>query len=147
MELRNLILERWLEVVLESYHKEIKTFCIKERDSFLNPVGSTYRESMGIVLDALFGIFSHERVSFALENMVKIGCLNGYSFDEKKGYIPFLSILIEEIAGYDFEKKVRQKLEKLLRYEEEIYVKTREKLENLRKKPSLVPYERLKING
>lgn len=126
----------WFEKIIESYHKEGKKFCMDEKDKFLNPIGSTYRESIGVILSEIFGGFSHERLIFAIENMVKIGCLYGYSFSKEKGYVSLLKNVIEEqknAVGAHFEKEIEERLEGLRIYEEYAYNKVREKIESLKK--------------
>lgn len=107
---------------------------MSENDRFLNPLGSTYKESIEVLLDAIFGSFEQEKVLFALENMVKIGCLYGYSFSEETGYISMLKQLMEEekaLLGLD--SKLKGGVQRLCFLEQTVYEKVKEKLESLRK--------------
>jgi hypothetical protein len=126
--------EIWFEKIIDTYHRESKRFCMEEKDRFLNPIGSSYRESVKVIVEELFGSFSGKKVASALEDMVKIGCLHGYSYSSKEGYIALLKNVIKEYLKENLDKEVKRRLDELHSEEGNIFGKTKEKIERLRER-------------
>jgi hypothetical protein len=72
METRQAIAERWLATMLRTYPGESARFFEESRDPFRNPVGHTYRESAGILVDELLGSMDVARVTAALGRIIEI---------------------------------------------------------------------------
>jgi hypothetical protein len=66
------IAELWLGRVLRSYPSQSVGFLAAERDPFRNPVGSTIRQALGILLDELLLGMDRSRLDGALDSIMQI---------------------------------------------------------------------------
>ncbi|MFY9725277.1 MAG: RsbRD N-terminal domain-containing protein [Bryobacteraceae bacterium] len=66
------IVEVWLWRVLRSYPFQSAEFLAMERDPFRNPVGSTVRRALGILLDELLRDMDRTRTTGALDSVMQI---------------------------------------------------------------------------
>ena len=73
------ILDRWLQLILETYPADTATLMKNEKDRFMNPVGRTIAEGIKVLYDELLLGMSGEKTSLALENIVRIRCVQDFS--------------------------------------------------------------------
>jgi RsbT co-antagonist protein rsbRD N-terminal domain len=66
------IAELWLWRVLRSYPYQSAEFLAAERDPFRNPVGSTIRRAVGVLLDELLLEMDRDRLDQALDSIMQI---------------------------------------------------------------------------
>lgn len=143
--LKGKILTIWFERVLDTYHPEAKRYILSEKDRFLNPIGSTYRDAIERILDWLFKDSPILVVRPHIFEMVKIGVLNGYR-PEDGSFSAILKACLsqfqDEIPEFD---NICDRLTMLALEEQIAYETVRESLESLRRE-SLRPkvYKRLK---
>lgn len=130
------IVSQWLDRVLDAYHREAKDYILREKDRFLNPIGSTYREGLQAILSWLLNDSSSGIPTSHLTDILKIACLNGYS--PKDGTLTGLLILslegFQEIMERFKDPDIQGKLRILSTEEEKAYAMVREKIESLRKR-------------
>ena len=92
------ILERWFKSTIDTYPPESSNFIHKERDRFLNPVGSTIRKEMECLFDELTGKMNADKLNDALENIVKIRAVQGFKPSESVAFVFLMKrIIVEEI--------------------------------------------------
>ena len=77
MQTRDVIAEQWLARVLRTYPCESAAFLAGEQDPFRNPVGQTFKEALGILLDELLLGMEAARVRAALDSIVQIRAVEG----------------------------------------------------------------------
>jgi hypothetical protein len=98
------IAELWLERVLRAYPGQSEEFLAKERDPFRNPVGTSMRQAIGIVLDELLLGMDRSRLTAALDSIMQIRALQGL---EPSRALEFLfqlrEILRPQLIGADRE--------------------------------------------
>ncbi len=73
------ILARSLERTLSTYPPETVHFLRNETDRFQNPVWFTIQREMGHLFDALAGAMDEDRIDNALEAIIKIRVVQGFS--------------------------------------------------------------------
>ncbi|MCX7857271.1 MAG: hypothetical protein N2513_04740 [Deltaproteobacteria bacterium] len=133
-----ILAEAWFEKILDTYHPETKSFYMDEKNIFLNPIGATYRENINTILLAIVSEeFYSEKVHLALENMIKIGCLHGYSCFDGKSYTELLEKVLEERqiqVSEGIAHKIKEAMKELSIYEQDVYSKVAERLKNLKTK-------------
>ncbi len=67
----------WLERVLHAYPSQGAQFLANESDPFRNPVGSTLRQAIGILLDELMLGMDRSRITVALDSIMQIRAIQG----------------------------------------------------------------------
>jgi RsbT co-antagonist protein rsbRD N-terminal domain len=72
VQTRDAITEEWLACVLRTYPEATGRFLGGERDPFRNPVGTTLKEALSILLDELLLGMQAGRVSAALDSIAQI---------------------------------------------------------------------------
>jgi hypothetical protein len=94
------ILERWLRLILETYPADTAGFLKQEKDRFVNPVGATLSKETEILYEELLQGMNSERISSALENIIRIRSVQDFSPSQAVLFVPLLKRAIqEELAG------------------------------------------------
>ena len=137
---RDAILERWFRLILETYPADSARFLRQEKDGFNNPVGNTISRETEMLYDEMLGGMAPEKVSMALDNILKIRAVQDYS--PSRAIAPVL--LLKKAVRDTLENQLRDStlLRELLAFESrvddmvllavDIYVKCREKIYQIR---------------
>jgi hypothetical protein len=96
-EHRDEILERWIDSVVESYPEETGKFLRSKSDPFANPVGAGLHEGLEEILDGLIDGVDAERLSSALDRVIRVRAVQEFSPSEAVGFIFELKDLLVEI--------------------------------------------------
>jgi len=140
LEKRSTILERWLDLILESYPSETSRFLKGEKDRFDNPVAYEFREGVKGIYEALLHGMERERISSVLDRIISIRAIQDFS---PSGAIAFIFLLKTAIRK-GLEREVRENgiSEELIELESridglallsfDVYMKRREKLYEIR---------------
>ncbi|MGP8242959.1 MAG: RsbRD N-terminal domain-containing protein [Bryobacteraceae bacterium] len=121
------IAEVWLWRVLRSYPGQSAEFLAAERDPFRNPVGSTIRSALGILLDELWLGMDGTRISGALDSIMQIRAVQDL---EPSRALEFLfqlkDILRPQLSGPEREL-VDGRIDEMALLALDLYVKYRER--------------------
>ena len=134
------ILDRWLQLILESYPADASGFLKQEKDRFANPVGYTISQEIEAIYEELLQGMNSDKLAACLDNMIRIRSVQDFSPSQTIAFTFLLKKVIrEELAGDIAE---RQAFEELLRFESridrvvllalDIYMKCREKVHQIR---------------
>jgi len=94
------ILDRWFRLILETYPGDTSQFLKQEKDPFVNPVGATVSREINLLYDELLKEMDSEKVSVALDNIIRIRCVQDFSASRAVLFIHHLKRAIkEELAG------------------------------------------------
>ena len=128
MQTREAIADQWFARVLRTYPIQTAHFLAEEKDPFRNPVGTTFRHALAILLEELLLGMDHDKVAAALDSIMQIRAvqdippgraleflfhLKGILRDQQPG--PVLDLLdsrIDEmaLAAFDLFTKYRERL-------------------------------------
>lgn len=133
---RAAILERWNHLIVETYPPNTSRFLRRERDRFINPVGYTISQEIGVLFEELLGGMDLERISRSLENIMKIRSVQDFPPSEGVGVILLLKKTIREKLGSEvsdvrvFEEwsALESKIDSMALLAFDIYMKCREKI-------------------
>lgn len=121
------IAELWLRRVLSSYPGQSAEFLATERDPFRNPVGSTIRRALGILLDELLLGMDRGRLDAALDSVVQIRAIQDLPASRAVEFLFQLKdILRTQLAGPDREL-LDSRIDELALLAFDLYVKYRER--------------------
>lgn len=96
------ILQRWFEIILDTYPADAAQFLNNQKDRFANPVGATISEGMGRILFELFQEkVDQDRISPHLDSIVRIRAVQQYTPSQALGFILLLKKVVREVLGKD----------------------------------------------
>jgi len=134
------ILDRWLQLILETYPLDRSTFFAKEKDRFLNPVGQTFFEETRVLYEGLLGGFAPEGASASLEKMIRIRTVQDLSPSQAVQFIHGLKQAVTEklrdeiITEEGFREwlELESQIDRLSLLAFDIYAKCRETITEIR---------------
>jgi hypothetical protein len=133
------ILQRWLDLTLETYPLEAQNFLGKEGDPFANPIGSTIRNGLeDIYRELLRG--QDPQIGPFLEDIVKIRAVQNFSPSVAVAFLPFLKQVIKEEVGKEIQEnwlfgelwELEAGIDRLTFRAFDLYMECREKLHRIR---------------
>ena len=130
------ILERWLHLILETYPAETSALLKKEKDRFINPVGSTISREIETLFQELLQDMNSDRLSASLSAILKIRSVQDFSPSGAAGFIFLLKRSVQEILRSEIQKesvleewlKFHSKIDELALLAFDIYMDCREKI-------------------
>ncbi len=138
---RSSILHRWFTLTMDGYPSGAGTFFGKETNSFANPVGTTLRDGMKIVLTYLLDGTDYGKFLGTLESMLKIRAVQDFSPSQALAFI----FILKKAVRRELDDEIQDALispGELLAFESRIdalgllsfniYMKCREKIYELR---------------
>jgi hypothetical protein len=133
------ILQRWVDLTLETYPPEAQDFLRKQEDPFANPVGSTIRGGLEeIYRELLLGADS--QIGPLLEGIVKIRAIQNFSPSVAIAFLPFLKQVIKEGLRKEIQEnrlfgelwELEARIDKLTLQAFDLYMGCREKIYQIR---------------
>lgn len=79
MQTKEAIAEQWLARVLRTYPTQTAHFLAGEKDSLRNPVGTTLKQALGILLEELLLGMDRDKVAAALDSIVQIRAVQDFT--------------------------------------------------------------------
>ncbi len=101
---RNLILKRWVKLVLETYPADTASFLKQERDRFVNPVGYTLAQELETIYQELLHEMEPEKLTHSLTNILKIRSVQDFLPSQATGFILLLKKAIRDELAAEIEK-------------------------------------------
>jgi len=105
------IVEQWFTKTVQIYPGLMSEFLRTEKDPFRNPVGHALRTSMPTLVQEIFGEMNRERLSQALDDILRIRAVQDLSPSEAVGFIFLLRTLLQttlSIPSSTLEERVDQ---------------------------------------
>jgi len=140
LQKKSSILERWFNLILESYPAETRDFMKRKMDRFDNPVAYEIRHGIEGIYEALLKGMERDRIFSVLDRIMSIRAIQDFSPSRAIAFIFLLKTAIRK----GLEREIREKgiSEELLELESridglallsfDVYMKRREKLHEIR---------------
>ncbi len=93
------IVDEWLARTLRSYPEHSGRFLSQERDPFRNPVGSTFKDALPLLVDAVLGGVDTARVTPALDGIVRIRAVQDFTPGQAIAFVFLLRPVIRDTLG------------------------------------------------
>lgn len=130
------ILEKWFDVIIESYPPVTSNFLKTQSNRFANPIGSTISKGIEDIFDELLRGLNKEKTSEFLDNMVRIRAVQDFTPSQAISFIfPLKRIIREELRVEIAEKQLSDEIlslestiDSLALSAFDIYMKCREKI-------------------
>lgn len=140
LQKKALILERWFDLILETYPAETSRSLHREKDRFVNPVGHTISREIEALYGELLADMNVDRLSSSLNDIIKIRSVQDFAPSQAIGFILLLKKAIREVLGSAIQEKpvVKEWLEFQSRIDQvallafDIYMNCREKICEIR---------------
>ncbi|NQT35643.1 RsbRD N-terminal domain-containing protein [bacterium] len=134
------ILERWLNLILDTYPGDASVFLKKQKNRFANPVGYTLTREVDVLFQVLLAEIDSETLSTSLDNIIRIRSVQEFSPSQAVGFIFFLKRAIrEELDGEILEDalsgellEIESRIDRLALTAFDSYMKCRERLHKAR---------------
>ena len=98
VEKKTIILERWLDRILEDYPPDTQTFFREKKSPYSNPIGFTLRKGMEEIIDQILRPLSVKEARAILEPVMKVRALENLPPSRGVGFILPLREIVSEIA-------------------------------------------------
>jgi len=92
------ILELWIARTAESYPRHAAALLSQEKDPFRNPVGALLRQSLSRLLRELSGEMDATAIDSALDPIIRLQVVQGFSPDNAVRFISLLKPLLRELG-------------------------------------------------
>lgn len=133
---RESILDRWFELILNTYPQQTQEFVKREKDPFANPIGYTIKKGIEGIFDWLLQVDETNRVFTILEGIIKIKAVENISPQEAISFVFLLKQAIREKVKIEkFCKELltfESKIDKLATISFDIFMKCKEKIYQLK---------------
>jgi hypothetical protein len=127
MQTKEAIAEQWLARVLRTYPIQTAHFLAEEKDPFRNPVGSTLRQALGVLVEELLLGMDHDKVAAALDSIMQIRAVQDFTPARALEFLFQLkTILRDQQPGPVFEL-LDGRIDEMALAAFELYVKYRER--------------------
>lgn len=105
-EKKEIILDRWLDRILEDYPPEARSFFRKNKSLFSNPIGVTLRKGMEGILDQILRPLRVEEARVILEPVMKVRAVEKLPPDQGMRFILPLGEVVSEIMREENRKNL-----------------------------------------
>jgi hypothetical protein len=134
------ILERWFDLILETYPANTAAMMRKDKNQFTNPVASTLSREIEVLFKNLCEGSQNEKCQASLDSILKIRSVQDFSPSKAVGFIFLLKRAIGETLKNDIYKesvmdewmKFQSKIDDLALQAFDIYMDCREKVCEIR---------------
>ncbi len=137
---RKSILQKWFDLILETYPSDAATLMKKDRDPFTNPVGATVRREIEVVFRGICDECAPEEWSAALDSVLKIRSVQNFAPSKAVGFVFLLKKAIEDALKGEIERpsireewlSFQSRIDDLALRAFDLYVDCREKISEIR---------------
>ena len=145
------IVDRWVNVILETYPYDAQRFLKKQKDPFANPVGTTLKKEIQKLYGMLQGEIDPQELTPALDGIIRIRAVQDFNPSQAVVFV----FLLKKVVREELEKEIQEhhladdvqrfesKLDEVALLAFDIYVKCKEKLYEIRAREAKSEVSRL----
>jgi len=135
-EKRAAILERWFEMVLDSYPADTSSFLKQQKNQFANPVGAAISQGINGIFEELLSGKDSDTISTFLDNIIRVRAVQDFTPSQAVAFIFQLKKVIREELQKEISENqlsdelftIEARIDKMAMLSFDIYVKCREKI-------------------
>lgn len=140
LEKKSALLERWFDIVLETYPPDSSSFLKNKKRQFANPVGYTISRGLEHLLDELLreGEMDAEKISSFLESIIRIRAIQELTPSQALAFVFRLKKLLKEEMGSagtarsEEIEALESRIDAIALISFDLYMKCREKIYELK---------------
>ena len=137
---KSAILEKWSQLIIDTYPADTAEFLRRETDRFANPVGCTIEQGIKTIYDELLCDMNVEKLSTSLDDIIRIRSVQDFTPSQAIGFF----FLLKQAARDELTNEIEENpaSEELLKFESridelallafDIYTKCREQIYKIR---------------
>jgi len=137
---KEIILEKWIELILVGYHAEGAKFFGENNDPFRNPVGTTIKGETESKLSQLLKEMDSALLEKSLDKIIRIRSIQEFSASEAVSFIFLLKqVISEEIITDNYKDidaidilDIYTRVDKIVLMAFDIYMQNREQIFNIK---------------
>lgn len=130
------ILNKWFDLVVETYPDETAKFLKRQKDPFANPVGRAVRNGVADLFDELARGLDPKTAGACLDPMIRIRAIQNFTPSEAVGFVFMLKRVLRDLMGREIKEQnlagelqaFEAKIDELALIAFDIYMKCREKI-------------------
>jgi len=148
---RAAILERWFELILETYPVDAARFLRREKDRFVNPVGHTISQEIETIYDELRQGMSLDNLTASLNSIIQIRSVQDFLPSQAIAFVFLLKQAVREQLADEIKQapsfaellQFESRVDELARLALDMYMKWRDKVHEIRLKEVKARTERM----
>ncbi|UCD16983.1 MAG: RsbRD N-terminal domain-containing protein [Candidatus Zixiibacteriota bacterium] len=137
---RQRIVERWFQVIIETYPGDSARFLTKDKDRFTNPVGHTFSNETRALFDILLGGPNTDAANESIDRIIKIRAVQDFTPSQAVVFVFTLKDIIreslrDEISAHQLHDELEdfcRDIDKLALLIFDRYMECREKINQIR---------------
>jgi len=138
---KDVVLKRWFQHIIDTYPEQTSQFLKREKNPFANPVGAAVYEGIEGVYGELARDLDRERVTPALDRIIRIRAVQDFPPSGAVGFVFPLKRLLREALEEDLRKdrvtegdlaSLDRRIEELALLAFDVYTECREKIFEIR---------------
>jgi hypothetical protein len=137
---RETILDRWFQLVIETYPRATSNLLAREEDQFRNPVGHAIAESLGRIYDQIEAGMDTEELRDALDGIIRIRSIQDFAPSKAVSFVFDLKAVIRGVLDTEGPEgemppalaRLDSRIDRVALLAFEKYTKCREKLHEIR---------------
>jgi len=134
------IVNRWFNLIMETYPADSLKFMRREKDRFANPVGYAISQDIEVLYEELLQDMNFDRLSISLDSIIRIRSVQNFPPSQAIAFVFLLKKAIREELASDLGKNLayedlsifEARIDKLALFALDIYMKCREKVYEIR---------------
>jgi len=112
------IIEKWFNLIIETYPKDTSNFLKKEQDPFSNPVGINTKNNISELFEQLIVEETDKKILINyLDPILRIRAIQNFSASEAVGFLLDIKVIVRKIVG---EKQVFSEIRDYFRFERRV---------------------------
>lgn len=139
-EKRAAILERWFEMVLDSYPADTSSFLKQQKNQFANPVGAAISQGINGIFEELLSGKDSDTISAFLDNIIRVRAVQDFTPSQAVAFVFNLKKVIREELEKEISENqisdelfaIEARIDKMAMLSFDIYVKCREKIYDIK---------------
>jgi len=132
--LREVLVARWIEAVIDAYPAQTAKFLKEQPDRFANPVGANLREGLALIIDGLVADADPDELRAPLDLVIRVRAVQEFEPSAAVGFIFDLKSIVREVAadGGEVPEDFDRRIDRLGLVAFDVYMSCREQLWSIR---------------
>lgn len=138
-ERKSHIVDRWFQMIINTYAEDTARFLGNEKDRFINSVGYTIRKESGAIFEELIHDMQIDKLTASLQEIIKIRAVQDFTSSDAIRFVFLLKHAVREVMPADLamvkeQLDFEERVDKLALLAFDIYNECREKISEIRVK-------------
>ena len=139
-ENKSAIVDRWLDLILETYPADTRRFLKRQKDPFANPVGTTISKEIDALYMAFLQGIDSERISPILDRIIRIRAIQEFTPSQAVAFVFLLKNAVRENLGTEIRDNrlseallvMESRVDEMALLAFDVFMKCREKIFEIR---------------